>query len=158
MSRNLYVRYRDAGFWAYDVAVGILLKHLIDVAEERSDINESWIQTCVETWRINILVNEYGLYLDEDWSEIQIEIVIEMLYEACDRLENRESISAREMERWDVIEGGVEHRGASHFPTAPILKMGQAIEQLLTSSLPRAPKGTWWYYGVEGIDTMSKFP
>jgi hypothetical protein len=33
MSKNKYVAFGDEGFWSYDVALDIFLKHLIDIAE-----------------------------------------------------------------------------------------------------------------------------
>ena len=33
MSQTQYVKYANRGFWAYDVALGVFLKHLIDAAE-----------------------------------------------------------------------------------------------------------------------------
>ena len=70
----------------------------------------------------------------------------------------QESISAHEMEAWDLLDGeGVFARGASQFPTATVVELGRAIQALLSGTLPPAPEGTWWFYGVEtGRSTIKK--
>ena len=67
MSKTLFIKFRGNGFWAYDVATGIYLKHLIDAATRReSKENTDWLPACIEAWR-TIVVSDYGLYLDESW-------------------------------------------------------------------------------------------
>jgi len=47
LSRTKHVRYRDRAFWAWDVALDIFLKYLIDVAEPRSEgTGSEWLE-CV---------------------------------------------------------------------------------------------------------------
>src|SRR5262249_22499838 len=45
MSKTHYIQYRGDGFWGYDVAQGILLKHLADLAEARAgEPGLSWLK------------------------------------------------------------------------------------------------------------------
>jgi hypothetical protein len=37
VSKTHYIGYRDAGFWAFDAAQGVLLKYLVDIAEARAE-------------------------------------------------------------------------------------------------------------------------
>jgi hypothetical protein len=159
MSKTLYVRYRNAGFWAYDVAVGILLKHMIDCASAYSGRDDSgWLSECIARWRVNAVMSEYGLHLDEAWTQEQVQVILHLLDEACRSLETLEAISADEMEAWDILNGGgVYARGAVAFPTAPVVELACAIEALLAGTLPNAPEGTWWFYGVEsGRTTIAR--
>jgi hypothetical protein len=55
MSKTLFVGFRGSGFWAYDVAVGILLKHVIDVALDHIRQSASgWLLSSIEQWRVNV--------------------------------------------------------------------------------------------------------
>jgi hypothetical protein len=53
VSQTQYVAYGDRGFWAYDVSLRVLLKHVIDVANERLSTNaDPWLADAVSAWRI----------------------------------------------------------------------------------------------------------
>lgn len=151
MSSTLFVEYRSNGFWAYDVAVGILLKHVIDHAEKlAAQENDAWLHDCVEHWRVNAVISDFGLHLDEDWSGSQIQIVWQLFDDACNDLLKRGSIPAEEMLAWKVLDGdGVFPRGASQFPTAPVVELGRSIQSLLEGTLPEAPDGRHWFFGIE---------
>ncbi len=51
MSKTQFVDYGDAGFWAYDVALGIFLKYLIDAAEAVNARTAPWLAVEIENWR-----------------------------------------------------------------------------------------------------------
>ena len=151
MSCKLFVEYRRNGFWAYDVAVGILLKHVIDCAKKFT-VQEgfAWLRDCVERWCVNAVISDFGMHLDEAWSEDQIQIVRQLIDDACNDLLQRECIPAEEMSAWNILDGeGVFPRGASQFPTAPVIELGRAVQSLFDGTLPKAPGGRTWYFGVE---------
>ena len=156
MSKTLFVDYRNAGFWAYDVAVGIFLKYLIDCASRHVDREDTdWLSDCIEQWRVNAVVSDCGLHLDDAWSHDQVQVILRLADKACGALETQESISAHEMQGWNLLDGqGVDARGASKFPTAPVLELGRAIQALLRGTLPATPEGTWWFYGTESGKTI----
>lgn len=52
MSQTQSVTYKRRGFWAYDVAVGVFLKYLIDAAEARGEANASWLSETTSQWRV----------------------------------------------------------------------------------------------------------
>ena len=159
MSKTLFVQYHDTGFWAFDVAVGIFLKYLIDAAGKRTGgQNATWLNECIDRWRVNAIVSEYGLHLDEKWSEDQVQIIVHLVEEACGELRGRATISAEEMAGWSILDGrGVFPRGHTEFPTAPIVELGHAIRELLVGALLPSPEGTWWFYGAPtGRSTIAK--
>jgi hypothetical protein len=150
MSQTQFVEYRQNGFWAYDVALGVFLKHLIDVAEEQSLWHdERWLAEAVRGWRVVACVNDYGLTLGEDWSAPQIATFVRLAREACVRVGRREGFLAVDMEAWSILEGrGVFARGASEVPSGPVVELGDAIVALIEGTLPAAPVGTAWFYGT----------
>ena len=151
VSQTKFVRYGQGGFWAYDVALGVFLKHLIDVAEERSVLEpeERWLGEAVQSWRVVVYVNDYGLVLGKAWSAPQIATFVTLAREACARIGRRASFSATEMESWSILDGeGVFARGASEVLSGPILELGEAIVALVEGELPAAPVGTTWCYGA----------
>ena len=134
MSKTLYVRYRGDGFWAYDVAVGVFLKHLIDSAMAHANKEDAlWLMPCVEQWRVNAIVSDLGLHLDEEWSDAQRQTVYGLIEEACNQLEARHSIPWDAMKDWDILDGqGVRSRGSTQFPTAPVVELAHAVKALLS--------------------------
>jgi hypothetical protein len=49
MTATQYVEYANRGFWAYDVALGVFLKHLIDAAETSGQAQMAWLLTAIST-------------------------------------------------------------------------------------------------------------
>jgi hypothetical protein len=150
VSQIQFVQYRQIGFWAYDVALGVFLKHLIDVAEERSlGDDERWLAEAVQSWRVVACVNSYGLALGEDWSGHQIATFVSLAREACVRIGRRESFLPTEMEAWSILDGeGVFARGAKQVVSGPIVELGEALVALIRGELPAAPVGTVWCHGT----------
>ncbi len=92
--------------------------------------------------------------LEETWSESQIRTFTKLAEGACDLLAKRSSISAEEISRWDILDGDSFHtRGHSEVPTAKVIALGKAIAALVNGELPAAPKGTMWFFGMEGDPT-----
>ena len=151
MSKSLFVEFRGQGFWTFDVVSGIFLKHLIDAAgSSMADQRESWLTEAVDHWRFNAVCGDCGLFLDDNWSPEQLQLVRTLAIAACEVLAKRREISAEEMSSWSLHDGeGVFPRGYASITTESAIRLGRAIIQLLDGSLPEAPRGTWWFFGTE---------
>jgi hypothetical protein len=158
MSRTLFIECRGEGFWAYDVAAGVFLKHLIDAASQYIERQPcAWLGDCIEQWRVNAITADFGLHLDPGWTQEQRQIVRTLLDAACEELAKCEAISGEEVASWKILAGeGVFVRGATQIPTAPCVALGRAIALLLEGRLPQAPLGSWWFYGIDGVATIRK--
>jgi len=148
VTHTQFVAHRERGFWAYDVALAVLLKHMIDVAEERrSDV--PWLAGAASAWRVVACVSDYGLTLDPDWSAAQLQAFSEVVEEACGRVSARTSIPAQELATWRLLDDcTVLARGNEDVSTAPIVELGEAIVALSRGALPMPPGETLWFYGV----------
>ena len=131
MAKTHYIGYRNDGFWAYDVAQGVLLKYLVDLAEARAaQPGMSWLQEAAHSWRIGAVL--YGLHIEESWSVEQLELFKHLVLEACERLQARETISSAEIEAWPMIDDlRIFTRGAKEVSTAPVVELAQ-VTQLAT--------------------------
>jgi hypothetical protein len=147
----------DEGFWAYDVAVGLLLKHLIDQAREHLH-RSPWLSECIEQWRVTALVSDYALCFGPAWTDEQRDLVHALIGKACRELEKSPAITAEVASSWKILDGaGIALRNALEFPTAPVVELGRAIQALMEGTLPRPPQGTWWLYGCEdGRTTLQR--
>ena len=157
MAKTHYIRYRDDGFWAYDVAQGVLLKYLVDIAEARAEKRGmAWLREAAHSWRIGAVL--YGLHIEESWSVEQLAVFKHLVLEACEQLETRQRIPSAEIETWLMIDDlRVFTRGAKEVCTAPVVELGRAVVSLLEGSLPPPPAGTWWCIGCpEGRTTIRK--
>jgi hypothetical protein len=158
MSKTQYVSYDGRGFWAYDVALGILLKHMIDVAELRSQAADvAWLAEAAAQWRVVACLggSAYGLEIDETWPVERRDIFTALVTEACGALANRESIRADEVAAWPILGGeGLHARGAQRIATGPIIELGKALVDLVNGSLPTPPEVFCWLFGLpEGRTT-----
>ena len=136
-------------FWAYDVAAGVFLKHLIDEAETSGQADAQWLSQAVSDWRVQAVTTEFGLTLQEEWSSAQRQIFIELAEAACKKLATRESIPAQEIASWPLKdELRVFPRTANEVLTAPVIELGRAIIALVSGDLPRPPDGEAWFYGT----------
>jgi len=156
VSKTQFVGFGEEGFWAYDVALGIFLKHLIDAADASGQADAPWLSEAVSSWRVTACISDYGLTLTADWSTAQWKTFLILVEEACARLAARESIPAGEIVDWQILEGTCLHtRGAPEVHTAPIVELGQAIIALVSGRLQAAPKGKIWLYGTpSGRETL----
>jgi hypothetical protein len=150
MSRTIAVTYSDRGFWAYDVALDVFLKYLIDAAEACAEANTPWLSEAVSDWRVLVMVGAvHGLTLDENWSAEQRKTFIALAEKACTALATRDSIPAKEIVSWPFADNHrIDPRGAKEVFTAPVVELGRAITALLCSELPEAPEGEAWYFGT----------
>ena len=155
MTRTQFVEYADQGFWAYDVALGIFLKHLIDAAEANSKTHEPWLEKAVSWWREVACISLYCLRLDDHVPEGQRRAFIALVESACEQLARRETITAEEVASWPLFKDETNMtRGQRDVPTAPLIELGRAIIAVVSGTLPEAPAGTCWYYTTDGCRTM----
>jgi hypothetical protein len=149
LSKTKFVQFGNQGLWAYDVALGIYLKYLIDAAETSDQIRELWLSRTVSSWREVACIQGYGLTLDADWSVLQRQTFLALAGEACSALASRVSIPAEEIVSWPLLdEMPIHPRGATEVLTAPVIELGHAIIELVSGQLPQAPDGRMWFYGT----------
>ncbi len=104
MSRSTYVNYKGNGFWVRRYEVGVFLEYLINFAEEwieqKKDNKETtWIEECIELWEFNIYNSEFGVHLDEGWSDKELAIVISLIKKTYPHLKKGFS---KEIGKWNV--------------------------------------------------------
>lgn len=149
MSKTRFVTYSKCGFWAYDVALGVFVKYLLDAAQESGDANSPWLSEAVASWRVCAVVSDLGFTLDENWSADQKKTFVALTEQACAALESRKSIPAEEIVSWAFVDDlRIFPRGATEVLTAPVIELGRAMIALLRSELPEAPKGEAWIFGT----------
>jgi hypothetical protein len=157
VSKTRFVSHGEDGFWAYDVALGILLKHVADVAEPLvGNLRTAWLKEAVHTWRVAALL--YSLEIEETWSPAEKEVFIDLVRQACELLKKREMIPAEEIAAWPILDDlRIFPRGATEVATAPVIELGTAIVELVQGSLPPAPINTWWCFGFpDGRTTIRR--
>ncbi|MGI9457501.1 MAG: hypothetical protein ACR2NU_13135 [Aeoliella sp.] len=157
MSRTVYVNFRDNGFWAYDVASSVFLKFLIDAAVERSaSTADAWLGEAIERWRANAVVPNMGFYLDDDWSQSQIDTVIELCRVSADVLRKGGDIAAIDIASWPILEDfRIFPRGHDPVPVEPVARFGDAVVALVQGNLPEPPDRHWWFFTLdEDVDTI----
>ncbi len=157
MSKSKGIWYQDRGFFAYDVALGVLLKYVIDVAEARpSGAESAWLQEVISHWKVEAWAQDLSIWIDEDWSASQTAIFASLVEAACTRLEARKSISSLEIESWEFVDDQyICTRGATEVETGPVVELGGAILALIDGTLAEPPEGKNWYYGFpDGLDCL----
>lgn len=160
MSQTQAITYTDRGFWAYDVAVGVFLKHLIDAAQASQEAAAPWLSKAVSSWRVSAVVSDYGIRLDDNWSSDQRKTFVALAEKACAALTARISIPAEEIVTWHFVDDlHIYPRGAAEVLTAPIVELGRAVIALLCGELPEPPKGEAWLFGTPtGRSTLRMDP
>jgi hypothetical protein len=149
VSKTQFVKYADRGFWAYDVALAVFVKYLLDAAQESGYANSPWLSEAMASWRVWAVVSDYGFTLDENWSAEERKTFIALAEQACTALVRRKSIPAEEITSWPFVDDlHVYPRGATQVLTAPVVELGLAMIALLRSELPDAPKGEAWFFGT----------
>ena len=151
MSKTLYVHCEGRGFWAFDVASSVLLKFLIDAAQEPAMTEEGeWLQAVVEHWRVNAVIPDLGVYLDDNWTSSQVATVIKLLRSAAQSLRMQTSLPAGEIESWPFDDDQcLFTRGIDPVPCEPIACLAEAIIALLEDTLPAPPRGHAWFYTLD---------
>jgi hypothetical protein len=157
MSRTQFVEYGGDGFWAYDVSLGIFLKHLIDAAIPRAaEADGQWLAEEITSWRTIAVVGDIGLTIDLTLSSAQLDTFIALADQACTALAQREMIAEEEIMGWVILgDARLSTRGEKEIATAPIIELGRAIIELVRGTLPIAPAHTAWFFGTSaGRDTI----
>lgn len=156
MSKTQFVKYAGHGFWAYDVAVGVFLKYLLDVAQSSEDANLPWLSEAISNWRVWAVISDFGFTLDECWSSEERKTFTVLADEACVALASRHSIASEEIVSWSFVDDlRIHPRGAEEVRTAPVVELGRAIIALISGELSEAPEGKIWLYGTPtGRDTL----
>jgi len=140
----------DRWFWAYDVSLGVFLKHLVEVAERRLEGRvEPWLGQAVGDWRTAAVVADVGLTLAVDWSPVQKRVVAELVDAACALVEKRGVFPAFEIRKWTILDGlHPSIRSADDVPAAPVVEVGRAIGALLTGRELTSPSEHEFIYGA----------
>ena len=156
MTRTQFVEYRDQGFWAYDVYLGIFLKHLIDVAELNAPrFDDSTLSVAIQGWRLIAVISDYGFWIDESLPGTDVADFLHLVEEACELLKRRDTINADEVVSWPILDDlRIFPRGATEFSTQPIIELGRAMIALVDGKLPVPPVGIAWFYGPSGRTTI----
>jgi hypothetical protein len=150
VSKTVYVEFRGEGFWADDVALSVLLKHLIDVAGPKVLApGGGWLSKAILDWRVATVVGDIGLCIRRGWTSRQLDQFVNLVEVACAVLEVRQIISGDEVAGWTILDGeSVQLRGAGEVDTRSIVHLGQAVIALVRGSLAPAPAGRSWLYGT----------
>lgn len=157
MSKLLYITFRGDGFWAYDVASSVFLKFLIDAASERVSAGaDHWLVDAVHNWRISAVISELAHYADDEWSQSQINTVIELSQVATEKIRCGGDIPASEIEAWPILDSQrIFARGHDPVPCEPVARLGDAFIALLQNALPKPPQGQWWFFTLKAnADTI----
>ena len=160
MTATKGIKFEGRFFWAYDVAAGVFLKYLVDEAEASEYAKEPWLLDAVSHWRLQAVITEFGFTLDDQWSNSQRQIFIQLAEDACNKLKDREAIPAEEIASWPLTDDlRIFPRSKMAVPIAPIVELGHAIVALVSGRLPRAPEGVAWFYGTPtGRSTIQMNP
>ena len=154
MSSTQFVHFGDRGFWAYDIVLGVFLKHLIDAAEATGYSHAPFLDKALRHWRC-VPVADSGFHLEKSWTAPQRQNVIAFVEEACATLATRESIAMEEIVSWPFADDvRLFHRGLKEVLTAAAIELGRAIIALLRDELPNAPKGRVWFFTDTGRSTI----
>lgn len=149
MTRTQFVESAGNGFWAYDVGLGVFLKHLIDAAEARGHADAPWLSQAVSWWRVVACISDYGLRIGDAWSPDERDAFVALADEACRNLATREAISAEEIVGWRLLaDQRMSPRGASEVQTLHVIELGRAIIDLVRGRVPEPPQGKMWIYGT----------
>jgi len=150
VSQTKYVEYAGRGFWAYDVGLGVFLKHLIDAGEASDEAETAWLSAAISSWRSAAGIPDIGHTLDAGWSAEQPHTFVALVEGACGRLAKQVSIPAEEIVAWPILDDlHIFPRGASEVETAHVIELGRAFIELVSGELPEPPDGKIWIYGAE---------
>lgn len=152
MSKSAYVEFADQGFWAFDVSLSIMLAETVWVGEGLPrDQRPEWLPGSLDKLRVLAVVSDLGFLVELSWPVDGVDLLRSLLMEVSRRLTARGTLSADEVATWDVLDGDtIGLRNAAIVDLAPVVELTQATIQLLEGTLPQAPPGTCWMYGLEG--------
>lgn len=157
MSKTLFVEFRDAGFWAYDVVASAHIKFLVDMACEFPNGDpDSWLTDVIQKWRFNAAVSDFGFFLDSDWNDSQIATVVRLCEKANGTINAMGDIPAHVIDSEPILDDlHIFLRNIDPVPHKPVVRFGDGVIKLLTNSLPEPPEKHWWYYNLaDELGTM----
>jgi hypothetical protein len=103
----------------------------------------------ISSWRVQAVVTEYGFTLDEKWTSSQRQTFIKLAEQACKKLASRESIPAKEIISWPMVDDlRIFPRGQKEVFTGPVIELGRAIIAIVSGELPESPEDEAWFYGT----------
>jgi hypothetical protein len=136
----------------------VFLKYLIDVVELTGQADTPFLAQAISSWRL-APIYDFGVSLEETWTPLQRQNVLDFLEKACARLATRESIPTEEIGSWAFTGGErVFHRGLKEVRTAPVIELGEAFIALLRHELPEPPPGEAWFFTHEGRSSIRMNP
>ncbi|MET8911172.1 hypothetical protein [Micromonospora sp. NPDC004551] len=151
MSKTCFVEFNGSGFWALSDSLAVLLGQSVVVAEEMAaDRRSATFADVIHQLRVSAVVTDLGLLVDAAWRGTRLDLLLHLIEEANRRLAQRGRVTASEVAGWTALGDDVIELRRDTVETAPVIELGQAVLHLLRGTLPSAPKGTWWFYGVEG--------
>ena len=103
------------------------------------------------------MISDLSHYTDDEWSQSQIDTVIEMCRTATDVLRSRAEIPAAEIESWPILDDQrIFARGHDPVPCEPVARLGDAFIALLQNKLPTPPERHWWFFTLDdNVDTIA---
>ena len=151
MSKTCFVEFDGSGFWAYSDSLAVLLGQAVVVAEElATDRHSAALEDVADQLRTSAVVTDLGLLVDAEWRGDRLDLLMRLIEEANRRLDELERVTASEVRGWTALGDQMIELRRDTVDTAPVVELGQGVLQLLRGTLQPAPKGTWWFYGVEG--------
>lgn len=126
----------------------VYLKFLIDAAVQVSNNRpQVWLTDSIQHWRVNALMSDFGLHLNDDWTESEVKAVIEMCGSASQAVRIHGDVSYFDVSDWDILDGqSIYLRGHDPVPYEPVARIGDAIVALLTNTLTNPPIGHLWCF------------
>lgn len=153
MSRSHFITFRNCGFWAYDIPTSVFLKFLIDAASARVVSKPSqWLVDAIQNWRVTAVIPDLSHYAEDDWSQSQIESVMELCRSAVSSIRSHGDILAQEIELWPILDDyRIFTRRHDPVPSEPVARLGEAFIALLNSSLSKPPDGHYWFFTLDEV-------
>ncbi len=151
MARSLYISFRNQGFWAYDVPAAVFLKFLIDAATDQLAVGtDKWLGEAIEHWRVSAVITEMPSWADDEWTQAQIDTVVELCRTATQAIRSARDIPASQVEAWPILDDmRICARGHDPIPCEPVARLGEAFAALLQDRLPDPPAGRRWFFGLD---------
>jgi hypothetical protein len=122
------------------------LGFLISAANELATDRQDWLDVAIRGWEVNMEISDYGLYLNEDWSDSQVGAVCELCRCANQKIRAANTDRQSEIALWPILP---QRRGHEFIPSEPLARFGEAMIALLEGNLAEPPTGHIWFYTLE---------
>ena len=158
MTKTRHVCFEEVMFSAYDVALGIWLKHFVELFELTDLRTDEWWIEKADWWRVVAAVDPYGIDFDEGWTPELREQFVTLAESVNAKLAERTEIPASEVASWDLGDGlTIWPRCAltESISTAPVIELGVAMIDLVQRILPATPVPGWWFVGTGPMRVFS---